>query len=224
MTLRKSASAIGALLIILGPILAYWLTELSSLAWLALVAASTFTVVTRLEDLTELSLGPLKARMRETLDEATATLAQLREVATITSRVVLTDLIADHFIDGMPLSKRLDLYDTIMASLDKIGASQLQKASAETEWRRVICMIYYHAVVGAVAKDDSLDQAKKSEMVQELRNMSDYTEWYAPPPQVITKFLSNRGYSSEDLDQWIADYRHFIECNEIRNRSKFVMQ
>jgi hypothetical protein len=36
----------------------------------------------RFDDLAEFSLGPLKAKMRETIDEAIATLDQLRAVAT----------------------------------------------------------------------------------------------------------------------------------------------
>ena len=68
------------------------------------------TFMARIDDLTELSLGPVKAKMRETIKEAYATIEELRNVAAISAKAILTDIMAGTFMGGMNLRTCLFLF------------------------------------------------------------------------------------------------------------------
>jgi hypothetical protein len=53
---------------------------------------------------------------------------------------------AGNFGAGMPLGKRLELYDQLMEQLGKLGISDEQRRRATTEWRRGIHVIYQRII------------------------------------------------------------------------------
>lgn len=121
-----------------------------STSWVAALCGAFVTFIAKFDVLTELSLGPVKARMKEQIAEATATLEQLRQVATATSQATLTDLMAGGFMWSMSLKKRFELHDNIITSLKKIGASKEQIEQAENEWKKGVSVIYHRAIKNCV--------------------------------------------------------------------------
>ena len=221
MKCNKIIFHLAATLTLLGPAISYWWTEKTEVAWLALVAAATFTFFTRLDDLAELSLGPIRAKMREAIAEAVATLDQLRELATALSGAVLTDLMAGNFMDGMKLATRLNLHDQVIASLEKIGVSNAQKASAEEEWRKGISITYHRAIKKAIEEDRNLEGA--AAIANEFQNTLRFEHWSALSPDEVDEFLHEKGVTSREARAWVDDYRHFVRTNEIRNRERFAL-
>jgi hypothetical protein len=58
----KKLDLAGSLPILVGPFLTYGWTTDKGMALLALLAAAIFTIFTRMDDLVELSCGPLKPK------------------------------------------------------------------------------------------------------------------------------------------------------------------
>jgi hypothetical protein len=162
--------------------------------------------------------------MRETLAEATATIEQVREVTATTARVVLTDLMAGHFMDGMSVRKMLDFHDEILALLDDIGVSDSQKAVAEAEWRKGIGLIYYSKIAKAVDGDSVLEGVDKAKLHRELQNLLDMNSWYVPSPHQLADFLCRRKCLTENVKAWIDDYKYYIDNNRLRNQEAFLEQ
>jgi hypothetical protein len=192
----------------------------ASTTWVAALCGAFITFMAKLKDLTELSLGPVRAKMRETIAEANATVEQLREVATTLVSAMLTDMMAGNFMSGMTLGVRLELRDQVMSSLRRIGVSEDQLSRAEAEWRKGIGVTYHRIVAKAIqraAGDGKHDPA----LATEFQELLDFPTWSAPRPVEMESFARKRGVLTEDVQGWIADYRHFLDTNEIRRRGEF---
>lgn len=198
-----------------------------STSWVAALCGAFVTFMAKIGDLAELSLGPVKAKMKEKIEEASATIDQLREVATINSEATLTDLMAGGFMGGMSLKKRLELHDSIIDALKGIGASDLQLSSAESDWRKGVCIIYQRAIRQAVEQrqepnrintNATEEQKKAGAEIHELQN---FEKWETPSPSQIRNVLKKHNINSESADHWVNEYEHFLENNEIRNRTEF---
>ncbi|REG82156.1 hypothetical protein [Marinomonas pollencensis] len=198
-----------------------------STSWVAALCGAFVTFMARIGDLAELSLGPVKARMKEQIEKAAATIDQLRQVATTTSEATLTDLMAGSFMGGMSLKKRLELHDNIIDALKGIGASEAQLELAEKDWKKGISIIYQRAIRNAVEERpdpnkinvNASDEQKKAD--KEINDLMNFERWECPSPSQIRSVLKKYQIESPSAEKWISDYEFFLETNVIRNRAGF---
>lgn len=172
MRVRSVAISLGAILTLVAPTLAYYWTQSTAAASLALTAAVVFVLICKLDDITEFSLGPLRAKMRETIAEATATLDQLRGLATTTARAILTDLMAGSMMGGMGNRKRFELHDSVLSSLRDLKISAEQIRIAETEWKKGVHIIYFRAIRKAIT-----DSQENPHLGSEFQDTLKFDEW-----------------------------------------------
>lgn len=198
-----------------------------STSWVAALCGAFVTFIAKIGDLAELSLGPVKAKMKEKIEEASATIDQLREVATTNSEATLTDLIAGSFMGSMSLKKRLELHDSIIEALKGIGASESQILTAENDWKKGINIIYQRAIRQAVEEreDPSVINTKATEeqkkACSEIQELQNFDKWETPSPSQIRTILKKYKIESNSVDKWVCDYEHFLDNNEIKNREDF---
>lgn len=205
------------------PILIGTLGGSASTAWAALVSGAFLTFIAKLADVAELSLGPVKARMREVIDEAAATTEQLREVATTIATAVMTDMMAGGFSGSMHLAERFELHDQLLAQLDKLGVSEDQKRRTTAQWRKGVAVIY-HRIIGKLVNEEAkrVTPGTWTGTSSEYNNLLDFPHWDAPRPNEITKFCASKNLLTPEITSWIEDYRHFLDTDEIRRRDQFV--
>lgn len=202
----------------------------SSRAWIAVTCGVFVTLMAKFDDLVEFSLGPLRARMRETISEANATIEQLRKLAVTSARATLTDLMAGNFMDGTSLQTRLDLHDQFIETLRKIGVPELEIKESDEMWRKGIGIIYHRAVRKLLKEQLSQHQADSDagkalrKTLDDFQDLLDFDSWTAPSPERIERFLKDRNSSSRALEEMVSDYRHFLATGEIRRRHVFVQQ
>jgi hypothetical protein len=178
----------------------------------------------KFDDLSEFSLGPLKAKMKETIAAANATLDQLRAVATSMTTATLTDMMAGNFMAGMSLAARLDLHDALMNQLGELGVSEEERSRAAAQWRKGICVIYHRIIGNTIARDgeSSLDPERYNPLFRELNDMVDMTTWTAPTAARLRGFCETHNLFTTEVSGWIEDYQHFLDTGEIRRRSVFA--
>lgn len=202
----------------------------SAMAWLALVSWGFITLVTRFDDLAELSLGPVKARMRQVIQEANATIAQLHSLALSTSQLTLTSLMAGNFMGGMTLMKRLDLHDHLVETLRKIGFSEPMITEAETHWKKGMGCLYFHAIAGALEGRTHASQINMEATPQQrdakaaFDKLLNFDEWEVPAPHVMRAFIESRNLLNDAVRALIDDYEHFLRTNEVRRREALVLR
>lgn len=221
---------VGAIFTLVVPALVGVWTRDASTTWVVAICGAFVTVLTRLDDLVEISMGPVRAKMRETIREANATIEQLRTVAATTAQVALTDLMAGNFMGGTSLEKRLELHDRIIETLRNVGVPEAQIRAAESDWRKGIGVIYHrivrHYLEGRTERNH-INLRSPPELLaasKEFHDLLDFKTWSAPDPGKMESFITEKGFMNEAAREWIADYRHFLDSGEIRRREVFVTE
>ena len=214
----------GVIFTLAAPIIIGHIFKNDSVAWVAALCGAFVTFMARIDDLAELSFGPLKAKMRDTINEANATIEQLRNIAASFAKTILTDLMAGGFADSMNLKSRLDLHDQIISDLNNIGVSETAVKDAKYMWSKGICIIYHRAIRRVLGQQDTLYRININaptevlEASRQFQNMLNFDKWQAPTPDEMEAFIESKGLMTEELSNWISDYRHFVETGEIRRR------
>lgn len=191
-------------------------------AWLAALCGAFITIIAKPEGLAELSLGPLKAKMQKTIAEATATVEQLREVATTMATVVLSDLMAGQFMWGMSAAKRLELHDELVQNLERLGVTPEQLVRVQADWWGGIGVMYHNKLSQRLRQ--SAQEAKLSvhEVTQEFNAFAKMDTRSAGSPDDYQKFFTKHKLLTPDIQLWIDDYRHFLLTKEVRRRDEFA--
>jgi hypothetical protein len=171
----------------------YYATGSVGAATLALFAVMAFVFLVRLDDIAELTFGPLKTRMRETVNEANATLSQLREVATVTSRLALTELIAGQFMGGMRPARAFALKDEVLASLHRLGPSQDQLQRVEAEWRKGVAILFHRTIRESILADERLENADRHRIADALQDTLNFAEWITASPDEMRSLFRREG-------------------------------
>jgi len=200
----------------------------SATVWAVVVCGAFVIFMSKIEIIQELSLGPLKAKMKEQIRETDATLKQLKEISVVSSEATLTNLMADSFMGGMKFEKRLELHDKIIDSLRGIGVNQDKIDKVESDWKKGISIIYDRTIQYAIEQrknpfeinPEAPEEARKAG--HEIEELLDFKNWVAPTPQQIRSVLEKYNIKSSQAEEWIKDYDHFLKTGEIRNKEKFI--
>ncbi len=218
----------GILFTLAAPVLIGLYLRDASIAWIAVACGVFVTIMAKFDDLVEFSLGPLRARMRETINEANATIEQLRKVAVTSARATLTNLMSGNFMDGTTLRTRLDLHDQYIDTLGRIGVSEVEIGACDELWRKGVGVIYHRGIghcLNTLQSQHPADSEPGKAFVKamgELQDMLDFETWSAPSPERIQHFLNDRKIVNNDIAELISDYRYFLDTGEIRRRDVFV--
>jgi len=153
-----------------------------STAWVSFLIGMFVTFMSKFEDIAEFSLGPLRARMRETIEEADASLAQLRQIAKGLAEITLTDLMASNFMGGLHLKRKLDFHDELMDNLEKLGVNGPDREKTEAMWRQGMGIIFHRAIGNAAAErkeKSTLSEKEKSDekfrtAISKFNNLIDF--------------------------------------------------
>lgn len=221
---------VGVFFTLAAPILVSIFIPGSGITWVVALCGAFVTLLVKLDDLVELSLGPVRAKMRETVMEANATVKQLRNFATVIGEVSLTDLMAGNFFDGTTLKTRLDLHDSIIKSLQDIGVEENVLRDTDQNWRKGVGVIYHRAIYKRIQqqtthrKDNSDLSSAQLEIPNNFQKLLDFEVWQAPTPKVIKEFINSHALMTEELSDWINDYQHFLDTGEIPRRDLFVQE
>lgn len=169
-----------------------------------------------------------EAEMKRAVEEANATIEQLREVATTSAEAILTDLMAGNFMDGTTLEKRLELHDQLIKNLEAIGASDKQVRKADEMWRRGMGIIFFRGIRVALEgreKPNQINSNAEKHVLDASRDFQDllkFEEWKAPPSAELRKFCDERNVMNPKVDELLQDYSEFERSGTFRRRDVFI--
>lgn len=197
-------------------------------ALVALVSGGLVLVISIADQVSEISLGPLRAKLRETIAEAHATIEQLRATAVVIARASLGQLIADSFIGRMTGAQRFRLHDELITNLYHLGVSDEQVNEAKAIWNKGIRVIYVRAIGYAISGKSSPsdptnptpDQENLSREIKNLRSFGD--DWSAVSSTMLRELIEERSQMTPLVKKWLDDYQHFEETGDIRDKDQFL--
>jgi hypothetical protein len=227
-TARRAVLVTGGAFTLAAPLLVGIYTREVGLATVAAVCGAFVTLLAKIDDLVELSLGPVKARMRETIQQAAATVEQLQKIAVVSTRAQLTALMSASFMHGANMEQRLAIRGQLIDELEALGISKGDIASVETEWRKGVGIIYHRYVREYLAGMKEHPEVRYPEEARkaaysEIDGLMHFPTWSAATPEQIKAVLDRHGIApTSGLAEWLADYRHFLNTGEIRNTDKFA--
>jgi len=168
-----------------------------------------------------------EAEMKRAVEEANATIEQLREVAATSSEAILTDLMAGNFMSGTTLKKRLDLHDQLIRNLKDIGASEKQIRKADAMWKRGIGIIFHRGIRVALEGRENPHQVNTKaekhvlEASKQFQNLLKFEEWKTPSSDELREFVNTKGVMNPEVDELLKDYSEFEKSGNFRRRDVF---
>jgi hypothetical protein len=161
---------------------------------------------------------------QETVGELTDARRKLVDLAKVTGKTMLTELMAGNFFGGTTLRVRLSLCDQIIGSLKEIGLSEAEIADAKEMWSKGIGVIYHNAIRCALegrTNPNEINMEASPELRRashEFGEMVDFPKWQVPSPDQMQSFIDKRGFMNEQVKELIDDYRYFLKTGAIKRR------
>ena len=200
-------------------------TEQNSASF-AFLSGTLIMFFTKLDSIAEFSIGPIKARMKEKIKEAVATIDQLRKVAASIANSNLSQLIYSEYIAGMPLKEKLRTHDELIEQLRDAGLSDDDLQLANKGWKQGISSVYFFKVAPWIDEREDPYQLNIKTTPERKLARAEYDQMgkdlnTTPSPDAINQFLQKHSIASKEADEWVADFRHFLDTGEIRRVDKF---
>lgn len=225
--------AIAGAACLLKGVLSLWNNDEAAATALGLTAGLVLLLASSIERFEVLKGLGMEARIRElkqTVSDANATLVQLRELATSLCHASISDLMASNFMGSMSLKRKVELHDDLIGTLKKLGADSAQVAQADQNWRKGMGVLYHNIVHHHLARrkqrnhvnSDVPPEAKAA--AEDFAKLLAFEEWRAPSPDTMETFIESRGQMSTVLQEWIDDYRHYLEHGKIRRPELFFKE
>lgn len=183
-------------------------------------------VVGRFDRVTQFSFGAtgLMVQLQQKIDEATATLEQVRSLATATSFALLSELMAGEFSYGSPLTKRIEVRNRIIAELKSLKLPDEKLRQAEAGWQEYGAILYTGKIRSVVVKEMKAAGRSGDEIgtfESEFKTALQPNTWTAPTASAVREFLQKRGLLSAVAAKWIEEYQQFLNTGEIRRPDEF---
>lgn len=224
---QKIAICVAAVFTLTAPLVVGLLTREASLATVVALCGAFVALLVKIDNLLELSLGPVKAKMREAIQKASATVDQLQELATVSASAQLHQLAHSFFAWGN--SNRIELVNRrneIVQTLRKLQVEEAAINAAQAQWRKGVSCVYHRYVLHYLTRADArngvnLDASALSASLKEVQAAFHFDTWTAAGPDQLQRLLQQHGVFTDELKQWIDDYRSFLETGEIRREALF---
>ena len=179
-------------------------------AAVVLVTAGTVAVfLTRLDRLTELSVYGLRVRLQKALDEANATIAQLRALGKSLARPILNELaMSDVPLAGRPFEDQYADKKAIMDSLSTLGLSRREIKEVSELWTHVTTRKLSNYIAGRI-------QDLSAELREEV--LRTRVEGQPMRPAAFANLIKRNNITDAEVLALVEDYKLLWKTGEMQN-------
>lgn len=170
-------------------------------------------------------IGSFEAQIQNKIDEANATITQLRTVSSITSEVLLSSILDDIFFEGMTYEQKISYHDKIISNLVDIGIKREDIENIERNWIKGIKILYYETIKHYIStlhtnKMDEKDKNKLEQINKEITRLTGVSK-NPPTSNEIKTLLERFNYTDSIIDCILKDYFEFETSGIIKNKKMF---
>ncbi|CAH0339412.1 hypothetical protein [Rhizobium sp. CECT 9324] len=184
--------------------------------FLALLAAFICLVAARFDDLAKFKLSKdgLEGEMREVIDEARATLAQLHLLAEEQSRFMLWSMQSNGRWGGMKIESQDRMRASVVSTLKTLGVTEQKIEDVVSVEYPFIDFDYASYVTRKLGNGLNEDAHKAwNEFFSSERRKG---IGFQPSPDELETFLASLDLVSDDVKQRLEDYRYFKKVRKHR--------
>ncbi len=199
----------------------------STAAWIALLCVAFVSLMAKYDEIIEISFGPISARMKDKIIEATATISQLKKVSLAQSKAMLTNMMASSFLGNMPFKNKLLLHDDVIKSLKEIEIDDEEINRIDEMWQKGIG-IHYLNLIRATLENRKVGEARNPDTTKEvmavsdsIQEMLDFPTWTVPSPEKIENIINSKAMMKPEIQECINDYKFYLENKQIKRKELF---
>lgn len=166
----------------------------------------------------------LEAELQQVVNEANATVSQLKELAKVTAESTLSTIMEGNFFDGMTLARRLELHDSIISQLKIIGVADDEIEKVEHYWSLGVGVLYHRGIRKSL-ESSKLQLSSSMDITNEIRefqSLLDFENWKVPNSNELLEFLNQKNLINVDIQELLIDFAFYEKNRVIRRREIFV--
>ncbi len=216
---HKLLFGMGILYVIVAPALSFMIDNPKEPAVFFLISGVLLTVLSRFDDVSELGLFGLKAKIEHALRDAYATLEQVKEFAKISAMSSLSNTARSSWWSGIPDQQTREMLKSTQEVLRKLGCSEQEIVEISKDFHDCQLLDYRQVLIaGGESKiPNSKDQACQKEWL-ELR---DRPESPAVHPDELKHFLEKHNFMTEENKKRLEGYAYYYKYNEFQDFEDF---
>jgi hypothetical protein len=180
--------------------------ESAKLASLVLTSGVLLAVFSRWNDVTELSLLGLKAKIEKALDETHATIEQVKELAKIMSVSSLANTARSGWWGGILEDQRLEIFDSTVLGLTQLGFKQKEIDSITQDYINCTMANYKSKLLGSQIPDQATQECHQEWLALRHQPVADPLH-----PDRLRAFFDKHIVMNDVLKKRIDGYDHYYK-------------
>lgn len=180
-------------------------------AFILLASGVLIFLVPRFDRIREISiLGVMKAKLERKIEEAAATLEELRELAIVFSKSALYHTARSGFWGGITDEQRHQIYLDINQSLVNLGIDTAVIEHPNLEYHNCILRQFYTCLIGhQVPRPNDCREDWKELRGREIDN--------PPSPEELNQFFRENDFLDEKHESILEEYEYYYNNKEFKN-------
>jgi hypothetical protein len=214
MSITGALGIIGVVCFILAAVVALHARSIKR-TWLIAAVGAVALTMTRLPDITLLDALGIRTELQHTIDDATAKIAQLRQLAVAISEPQLSELAMNGaMLLETRFSYQYERKKQIVDILKSLGVSEDDIATALRVWTPATLRKLSNVIAIAIAKtDDALADKFRAIRIDAHENPA--------KPDTLREFLRDNHITEKEVVDLVDDYEHLFKTGEVRRPEVF---
>ncbi len=178
--------------------------------WSMLVASGVLLMLaTRFDVVEELSIGPLKAKLREQIKKTELTLAHLRRFTIPLAKSIATMTMAEGRWDGgTSLAERMQMKEELDGALKQLEVSEGEKEEVYRPWNGMLEFDHAHRI----GNTSNLSR----ELIEKINLLHDFRTRRIAPAAEYERIIREANAMTPTIEEEIADLEHFQRTRTLR--------
>lgn len=195
----------------IGPVLLILLGK-SEAGWMTLISAIIVMLGTRFDAIEEISLGPLRAKLRKQVEEAEQVITAIRALATQVASTTLSLVKRSGRLGGYDDEEEEAIRIEVHDLLKQLGVGESEVNDTLNEWHRFTELDYSLFTLGGTQVPKDLPQEHQPRW-KELRSGGVKK---IPLPEELKEFFEQAGMLTSEREELIKDYEFYLKNRKHR--------
>ena len=210
---------VGILYVAAAPGLFFVIGNAKEPAVFLLISGVLLAVLSRFEDVSELGLFGLKAKIERALNDAYATLEQVKEFAKIFAVSSLSNMARSGWWGGIPEEQTREMLRSTQETLRKLGCSEEEITEISKDFHDCQLCDYRQTILGGGGSQ--IPKSDDQECQREWHALRERPE--SPPvhPDELKAFFEKHNFMTDELRKRLDGYAHYYKHHEFQDFEDF---
>jgi hypothetical protein len=224
---RNCLFALGVLFVGLAPVLMLWPDTTQGQSVFFLLSGVILCLLSRMDDISEIGLLGLKAKLKRAINEAHATLEQVRSLAKIAAASSLSNTARSGLWGGIPDDMKLNYLEETQSVLSQLGYGAEEIKEVCQDYHNCILRNYGQTLLGGGASRVPSDLDSKPIDLTEWHTLRERQGDFPVSPEELKSFFEKYHFINEDLCRRLNGYAHywntkeFLDFEDYKNRKEW---